>query len=65
MSYGWRAIAERPGVKAHLVGDEWPRTLCGMRILNTGPWTEIPDRPKCGSCIRREKMAHIWAHVLR
>ena len=65
MSYEWQALPARPDTKAHAIGVGWPRALCGLRLLHTGPWENAPARPKCGACVRRVKNAHYWMEVLK
>lgn len=65
MSYAWQALPAQPKTKAHAIGIGWMRALCGLRLLNTGPWHVDEARPKCGACLRRVKNARYWMEVLK
>lgn len=68
MKYRWRARPDHQGGAAHLVADDYPRSLCGMLKPAGATWSEeemlLTCRKRCAACERRMKLAKYWTTVL-
>lgn len=52
-SFTWQQRQEVTGVTAHLVSDQSPRALCGLRKDTGRQWAPVTGTPQCAVCTQR------------